>query len=170
MGVGWHGGGLLARGADADTIKAKSVWVAHRAGDFVFNRIDTQEGAFDVVPGDLDGALVTNEFPTYSTTPEVESAFLRIYFLRPTVLAEIDALRAGSEGRARWKEADFESVLLPLPPIETQRQIVRVVESVNRYRADLEAELNAALSMSQHLVEELLAGGSVQSHNSEPAA
>ena len=141
MGVRWHGRGAYLRGVETtETIKAKSLWRVH-AGDFVFNRIDTQKGAFDVVPDALDGALVTNEFPTYRPGPEIQAAFLRLYFLRPAVLAEIDSLRAGSEGRARWKEADFESVNLPLPPIRTQRLLIGVVESANSYQMDLEVEL-----------------------------
>ena len=156
MGVRWHGRGAYPRGVETTaTIKAKSLWRAH-AGDFVFNRIDTQKGAFDVVSDELDGALVTNEFPTYQTGEEVEAAFLRLYFLRPAVLADIDSLRAGSEGRARWKEADFEATMLPLPPISTQRLLIEVVERANTYQGDLEAELDALKTMREHLVEEML--------------
>ncbi len=69
MGVRWYGKGAYDRGTGStETIKAKRLFRAHE-GDFVFNRIDTQNGAFDVVPVGLHGALATNEFPLYVADP-----------------------------------------------------------------------------------------------------
>lgn len=104
MGVRWYGRGAYDRGVGTtENIKAKRLFRAH-AGDFVFNRIDTQNGAFDVVPETLGGALATNEFPLYFADRErLDERFLLLYFQQETVLRQIDALRAGSEGRSRWK-------------------------------------------------------------------
>lgn len=83
MGVRWHGKGAYNRGVGTtETIKAKTLYRA-RTNDFVFNRIDTQKGAFDVVPESLDGALATNEFPLYETDAEaLLPHFLLIYFVK----------------------------------------------------------------------------------------
>jgi type I restriction enzyme S subunit len=132
MGVRWYGKGAYDRGiGTTKTIKAKSLFRA-TAGDFVFNRIDTQNGAFDVVPGALDGALATNEFPLYATDPErILPRFLLLYFQQQAVLSQIDAMRAGSEGRSRWKTGDFEAWPIPLPPLAEQRRIVDVMAAVD---------------------------------------
>lgn len=141
MGVRWHGKGAYDRGIGTTlTIKAKTLYRA-RAGDFVFNRIDTQKGAFDVVPNSLDGALATNEFPLYETDRELLlPQFLLIYFRQRAVLRAIEASRAGSEGRARWKERDFESWVIPLPDLPVQSRIVDLMSSVDRCASALEAE------------------------------
>lgn len=133
MGVRWHGKGAYDRGSvTTETIKAKTLYRA-RTNDFVFNRIDTQKGAFDVVPESLDGALATNEFPLYETDLDLlVPQFLLIYFRQESVLRAIEASRAGSEGRARWKERDFESWSIPLPDLPVQRRIVDLVSSVDR--------------------------------------
>jgi len=36
-----------------------------RAGQFVMSRIDARHGAFGLVPPDLDGAVVTSDFPAF---------------------------------------------------------------------------------------------------------
>lgn len=158
MGVRWHGKGAYLRGIETtSSVKAKSLWQV-RTGDFVFNRIDTQKGAFDVVPAHLDGALVTNEFPVYTAGPELLAEFLLVHFQRPSVLAQIDATRAGSEGRARWKQVDFESTELPLPPIEEQRRMVAAMEAVGRYLGALELELASGKVLEMTLREALMEG------------
>lgn len=143
MGVRWYGRGAYDRGAGTtETIRATRLWRVH-AGDFVFNRIDTQNGAFDVVPPELDGALITNEFPTYVGLPGVvDERFLLAYFQQQSVQDAIGFRRAGSEGRARWKEADFESWTLALPPIDEQRRIVAVLAAVDANITALEAEVD----------------------------
>jgi hypothetical protein len=56
MGVRWYGKGAYDRGVvTTETVKAKTLYRV-REGDFTFNRIDTQKGAFDVVSPELDGA------------------------------------------------------------------------------------------------------------------
>ncbi|MEV2279215.1 restriction endonuclease subunit S [Nocardiopsis sp. NPDC049922] len=141
MGVRWYGKGAYDRGVGTTkTIKAKRLYRAS-AGDFVFNRIDTHKGAFDVVPDRLDGALATNEFPLYRTNPaRLMARFLLLYFQQETVLRTIENSRSGSEGRARWKEADFEGWKIPLPPIGEQRRILAVVDAVDRKVSSAEVE------------------------------
>ncbi|MFD6677631.1 restriction endonuclease subunit S [Rhodococcus zopfii] len=143
MGVRWYGKGSYDRGlVTTATVKAKSLYRA-REGDFTFNRIDTQKGAFDVVPAELDGALATNEFPLYEVNrEEMDARFLLLNFQRPEVLGQIGAMRAGSEGRARWKEADFETWTVPLPPIPIQERIVEIIGAVDAQIAALAPETN----------------------------
>lgn len=156
MGVRWYGRGAYLRGEETtETIKARALWRA-RSGDFIFNRIDTQKGAFDVVGPDLDGALVTNEFPVYMCGEAVDARFLLLHFQRPDVLRSIEALRGGSEGRARWKEADFESSQIALPPRQVQRQVIDVMSHLDKQVAGLQAERLAALELHQAMKSHLL--------------
>lgn len=144
MGVRWHGKGAYSRGTiTTETVKAKTLYRA-RAGDFVFNRIDTQKGAFDVVPHGLDGSLATNEFPLYEVDrKQIDARFLLLYFQQAEVRRQIGLARAGSEGRARWKEDDFEAWAVPLPPPDVQARIIEVVAAVDAQIAALQAEADA---------------------------
>lgn len=136
-----YGVGAFAR--EPRLVKAKRLFRG-RAGQFMFSRIDTQRGAFAVVPKQLDGHLVTNEFPLYvPTAGEINVGFLLLYFRQQSVLDQIDQVRAGSEGRSRWKEADFESWLVPLPSIAEQRRIVDVMAAVDAQIEALGVEVKA---------------------------
>src|SRR5690349_23536499 len=78
MGVRWYGQGAYLRPPSRPQTKTLSK--AHE-GDFVFCRIDAQNGPFAVVPPDLDGALVTNEFPLYVVDSSVlDARFLVLCF------------------------------------------------------------------------------------------
>lgn len=145
MGVRWYGRGAYDRGVvTTETVKAKRLYRAHE-GDFVFNRIDTQKGAFDVVPAHLDGALATNEFPLYRMDSQrLLARFALLYFQQATVLEAIDRSRAGSEGRSRWKETDFEAWRIPLPTLDEQRRIVDAMAAVD---AQIEALIEEAASL-----------------------
>jgi type I restriction enzyme, S subunit len=157
MGVRWYGKGAYDRGTGTtETIKAKVLYRA-REGDFTFNRIDTHKGAFDVVPAQLDGALATNEFPLYEVDEqEMDVRFLLLNFQRQEVLQQIGAIRAGSEGRARWKEADFEAWMVPKPPLRTQRRIVEILTAVDDLIAALDQEIEALERISIAISESFL--------------
>lgn len=157
MGVRWYGRGAYDRGiGTTETIKAKRLFRAH-TGDFVFNRIDTQNGAFDVVPEALDGALATNEFPLYVVDRNrLSERFLLLYFQQSSVLARIDAMRAGSEGRSRWKEADFEAWRIPLPTPAEQRRIVDLMAAVDAQVGALAKYVECAVDLLCRLNSELV--------------
>ncbi|WP_166786063.1 restriction endonuclease subunit S [Cryobacterium lyxosi] len=101
-----------------------------RQGDFVFNRIDTDKGAFGVVDSKMSGAVASNEFPAYvCDQSQLLSEYLWLHFQQETVLGALRA--AGSEGRARWKEADFERHTILLPSLAEQRRIVDLIGALD---------------------------------------
>lgn len=170
MGVRWYSKGAYDRGAvTTETVKAKSLYRA-REGDFTFNRIDTQKGSFDVVSAELDGALATNEFPLYEVNEEeVDARLLLLNFQRPEVLRQISAMRAGSEGRARWKEADFEAWVVPVPPLPVQGRIIEVIGSVDDQITALDAEAGALAAVLRRRRADLITDNSVEAVRAEHA-
>lgn len=146
MGVRWHGRGAYLRPPSRP--QTKRLNRAHE-GDFVFCRIDVQNGPFAVVPDQLDGAFVTNEFPLYTVDSEVlDPRFLVLFFTNRSTRAQIGRRRNGRDGRARWKEADFEAWEIPRPPLPVQARIVEVIHSVD---AAIEATEEDASRLSRVL-------------------
>lgn len=130
MGIRWKNLGAYKRGDSQSTPSKAKFMYRMRSGDFVFNRIDTDKGAFAIVPPELNMALASNEFPAYRTTPQrLDPQYLWLYFQQYQVLSGLRA--AGSEGRARWKETDFEAQTLDLPPLAEQRRIVDLIGAVD---------------------------------------
>jgi len=103
-----------------------------RAGDFVYSRLFAWRGAFGVIPWQLDGCYVSNEFPVFvSRDGGVDPEYLNYWFRLPAILERIAADCTGSTPltRNRYKERFLLELEMPLPPIEEQR---RVVEKLNR--------------------------------------
>ncbi|MDQ0648658.1 type I restriction enzyme S subunit [Microbacterium natoriense] len=156
MGVRWYGKGAYLRPASRPKTKALAL---ARKGDFIFCRIDAQNGPFGVVPADLDGALVTNEFPLYTVdSSDLDAHFLALCFANQSSLKRINKLRDGRDGRARWKEADFEAWTIPLPPLPVQRRIVEVIAAADRYIDALELEESTLTTLLATTRQHLLSG------------
>ena len=76
-----------------------------RCGQFILSRIDARNGAFGLVPEDLDGAVVSNDFPVFTPNcARILPAFLE--WMSKTA-GFVDLCRAASEGttnRVQLKE------------------------------------------------------------------
>ena len=71
------GKGAILRGIVAGAEISSSRRFVARAGQFILSRIDARNGAIGIVPPELDGAVVTNDFPLFVPDPErVDFAFL----------------------------------------------------------------------------------------------
>jgi type I restriction enzyme S subunit len=102
-----------------------------RAGQFILSRIDARNGASGIVPGTLDGAVVSNDFPAYNVVPS--RLFTPYLGWLSRTRQFVDLCRAASEGttnRVRLQEERFLRMAIPLPPVPEQQRIVAKVEEV----------------------------------------
>lgn len=106
-------------------IGTKRQHVVH-AGQFIMSKIDARNGAYGIVPEELDGAIVTNDFPVFDVdTSKIIPQFL---VLVSTTEKFIEFARKCSSGTTNRKRIDIDAFLnqlIPLPSIEEQEDIVR---------------------------------------------
>lgn len=120
-------------------------------GDFIYSRLFAWRGAFGVVPEELDGAYVSDEFPTFTATPNcLDSEFLRYWFQLASTLERVAADCAGSTPltRNRFKESFFLVLEIPLPPLAEQQRIVARIE-------ELAALIDEARTLRRRAAEEI---------------
>lgn len=102
-----------------------------KPGQFILSKIDARNGAFGLVPPDLDGAVVSGDFPAFNINPDrLEPKFLE---WKSKTKEFVDLCRAASEGttnRVRLKEDKFLRLSLSLPPFPEQRRIVAKIEAL----------------------------------------
>src|ERR1700674_5877167 len=115
------GKGVVLRREASGTEMAASRRAVVRQGQFILSRIDARNGAFGLVPETLDGAVVSNDFPSFDLNQErLEPKFLE-WLSKTSVF--VDLCKAASEGttnRVRLKEEKFLAMAIPLPQLAEQ--------------------------------------------------
>lgn len=106
-------------------IGTKRQHVVH-AGQFIMSKIDARNGAYGIVPAELEGAIVTNDFPVF----DVDASKIIPLFLVLVSTTEkfIEFARKCSSGTTNRKRIDIDAFLnqqIPLPSIEEQERILR---------------------------------------------
>lgn len=147
------GKGLTLRGeVPGATIAAPRQFCA-KAGQFLISRIDARHGAFGIVPAELDGALVSNDFPCFDIDAStVLPHYFEWYSRTPQF---VDLCRRASEGstnRVRMKEEKFLKMTVPLPSLEEQRRIVQRLDTVAALVAERRRAIEAAERDTQALL------------------
>ncbi len=132
-----------------------------RAGQFVYSRLFAFEGAYGVVPDDLDGCFVSNEFPLLEPRSErLRLRFLQWYFQRPTTWAAVATKATGMGNRRQRIHPDgIFAHEIPLPEPEEQERIaakldataVRLSEA-QRICGEIDQEAAAMLRSTFHQV------------------
>jgi type I restriction enzyme S subunit len=101
------------------------------AGQFIISRIDARNGASGLIPEELEGAVVTNDFPLFDVaTDRLHPPFLG--WMAKTA-SFVDLCKRASEGttnRVRLSEERFNALEIALPPIDQQRRIVAQIEAL----------------------------------------
>lgn len=116
--------------------------------DFIYSRLFAWKGAFGVIPDDLSGGYVSNEFPIYSVDESIIlTDYLNLYFNRPYVWGEVEKYCKGTTkaSRNRFKEKYLLAMKIRIPSIEIQKDILRIrqksieqIENINILLSNVE--------------------------------
>lgn len=152
------GKGLALRGL----VKGSEIAAAQQnrvsTNQFVISKIDARHGAFGIVSEELDGAVVSNDFPAFDVDPEKALPEYVAWVARTAwFIAICKSASEGSTNRVRLKESRFLAQSIPLPSTTEQQAIVTrlngaaaaVAERGNAaglVAAEVEATLRAAFA------------------------
>lgn len=147
------GKGLTLRGEVPGTAIAAPRQFCAKAGQFLISRIDARHGAFGIVPAELDGALVSNDFPCFDIDASTVLPHYFEWYSRTSQF--VDLCRRASEGstnRVRMKEEKFLKMTVPLPSLDEQRRIVQRLDTVAALVAERRRAIEAAERETQALL------------------
>lgn len=129
--VSLHGRGLrLRQVVNGEDVKTKRQYRV-RAGQFLYSRIDARNGAFGLVPLELDGAVVSNDFPVFDVEATIaEPKFIAYLAQSKWFISQCEDPSRGVTNRQRMAEDQLLAVKVPLPPLGQQRRIVQIIDEV----------------------------------------
>ena len=153
-GIYGFGRGMIRRAAVAGREMAATQLFRIRAGQFIYSRLKSFEGAYSIVSPLVDGYFVSNEFPTFDLDREqIEPEFLGWYFKQHRVWRQLagDGRGIGAR-RERLHPKRLLDHAIPVPTLEQQRRIIARLDTAatavaeHRIGADaVEAEIKATL-------------------------
>ena len=127
------GKGLTLRGEVYGSKIAARRQVQVRKGQFLLSRIDARHGAFGLVSPDLDGALVSGDFPAFDVDhSQAHPRYLEWYSKTNSFVELCRRASEGSTNRVRLKEENLLAMRTPLPPLNEQRRIVARLDRIAR--------------------------------------
>lgn len=119
-----YGQGVIERdelyGKDIGT---KRQFIA-REGQLIISRIDARNGAFGIVPKELDGAVVTNDFWLFEVN-NVISQYIMLVLASKKFQDHWQSQSSGTTNRQRIGADDFLASRIVLPPITQQEALLR---------------------------------------------
>jgi type I restriction enzyme S subunit len=131
-GVRLYAEGVYRRDSSkASEVKAKSL-NRLEAGDVVYNRMWATKASFGIAGEDVNGCLVTNDFPIFEADAAVTSTdYIGLIFHTPEFQSDASERSTGTTERRRLKEAAFLGIEVPLPPLPVQHRIVDLIASLD---------------------------------------
>jgi type I restriction enzyme, S subunit len=131
-----------------------------KTGQFLISKIDARHGAFGLVPPELNGAVVSGDFPSFDVNADRALPDI-INWISKTdwFVALCKRASEGSTNRVRLKEDRFLNEKIPLPPINIQRSIVAQLDGLaarllarQTAAAAVQTELTATLRAAFHRI------------------
>lgn len=110
-------------------IGTKKQWKV-KEGQFILSRIDARFGALGMIPKEVDGSIVTNDFLAFDVNENILKKYLFLQLLKSPIF--LDACRKASRGVTQRKRVDEDFLLnyeITIPQIERQEKIVRMIQN-----------------------------------------
>lgn len=96
-----------------------------RPGDIVASKIDLKNGAVAIIPNDWLKVVVTNHFAVYEPNLErLDQEYFHLLIQTNSFKQHLWRNKVGAEGRKEVKLDFFESLEVPIPPLQIQKKIV----------------------------------------------
>jgi type I restriction enzyme S subunit len=139
----------MVRGSDVVSVRGTV-----RANQLILSKIDARNGAIGLVPPELDGAIVSNDFPSFNFRDEhrCDPAYMG-WLVRSASFVEL--CKAASEettNRVRIKENRFLDQQITLPPLADQQALVTRIDALADKTRQVEAHIAAAERDAEHLL------------------
>ncbi|MBX3644296.1 MAG: restriction endonuclease subunit S [Rubrivivax sp.] len=130
-----------------------------RTGDFLISKRQIVHGACGIVPAELDGAVVSNEYTVLNSDGQIDLRFLRYlsesrYFqqtcFHSSIGVHVEKMIFKTE---RWLKWPFN-----IPPLPDQRRIVEVLDTARREMELIAAQIERLRQEKAALMSDLLTG------------
>jgi type I restriction enzyme S subunit len=127
-------------------------------GQFLYSKLDFLNGAFGIIPGELDGYETTLDLPAFDLSPNLHPYWLLYFMSRPDFYRRQTGLANGGRKARRVNPRNLLQVEIDVPPLAIQRIVASLLGSLRRQRTLLELEVALLRLQERALLKQLLGG------------
>jgi len=147
-----HKGLILREEKLGQNIKSNQWFV--KKNQFVLSRIDARNGAMGIVPPELDGAIVTNDFLRFDIDEnQVNIRFFNFLTRTDNFIHQCNRASEGTTNRKRLRPDLFLKIEISLPNLNDQKRIVEYLDflwgkfdEMKRHQEETELEIQVLMS------------------------
>lgn len=153
-----HGGVELRDELPGDEIKVKNQYLLE-AGDFLISERQIVHGACGIVPIELAGALVSNEYLVLKARANFDVRYFNylVQLLRYAKLFLVCSQGVDIE-KFLFKPKDWLKKLIPVPPLVEQQKMVNALSALEEKEVALTTQQSHYQSLKRGLMQKLLTG------------
>lgn len=120
-----NGNGVVKRGEKlGKDIGTKKQYIA-RKNQLIISKIDARNGAFGIVPEELDGAVVTADFMLFKVD-NINTEFLMLVLSSSKFRDQWQSRSSGTTNRQRVNQATVLSAMIPVPSEKKQEELLAI--------------------------------------------
>lgn len=146
-----HGKGAVQRVLSQEKAPSPFKGFVGREGQIVYSRIWARKGAIAKIGKDLDGVVVSSEFPLFNVCPVADIDYLIYAFQSSSFKQQLELAGAGTSGQNRIKEKAFLNFEIPLPPLGEQKRIAEILGGVANAIHTVEQQIETANQLEKSL-------------------
>lgn len=152
-----YGLGVLPK-SDVREGSENTKYYIRKAGQFIYSKLDFLNGAFGLIPEELDGFESTLDLPCFDFRGQLEPKFLLNLVSRDAFYSRFLGSAMGGRKARRVNPSEFLDIQIRLPEFEEQKAIVRISDLADRELYLLRAQLDALREQKKGLMQQLLTG------------
>jgi type I restriction enzyme S subunit len=137
---------------------AATKYYKRRAGQFIYSKLDFLNGAFGIIPPEMDGYESTLDLPCFDFKGGVLPQFFLYFVSRESFYSRFASAALGGRKARRIQVEEFLESEIEIPEIEEQEKIVKVLVSCDQEMALLNRKLSLLKKQKQGLMQQLLTG------------
>jgi type I restriction enzyme S subunit len=164
-----YGNGVVAK--DEKRSGSESTKYYRRsAGQFIYSKLDFLNGAFGIIPEELDGYESTLDLPAFDFLGNVNVEWFTYYVSREEFYSSNLGLANGGRKARRVNPNDLLRIKIPTPSLEEQQKIAAVLSTADQEITALQHKLEALKQEKKALMQQLLTGKrqvQLNEHNSK---
>lgn len=113
-------GAVLRKIEQGSKILTKNQWIA-KEGDLIVSKIDARNGAFAIIPAELENSIVSSDFPLFEIDEKkIRKEYLNFFLKYYNLKKFLSKNSKGTTNRQRIMAKDFLNLEIPLPSLKYQ--------------------------------------------------